>query len=187
MRNTLIGLVLVTLGEVAGLVAWLGLTAADRPFAGFAALIAGEALEWAMLAYMILRSPLSHPLKTGRTRAALVQTAIISLAEAALWVGWLYLIPRIGFALATMLLFVTMHIKHDLEIAVFAGRTPLKGFFAIPDVTASAFEVGGAAGWYLLAMSGHEIIGAATLLICISIEHTLQFWTAGFFNPPKSS
>ena len=186
MQRTLIGLVVVTLGEVAGLVVWLWLTVAGQPIGGFLALIAGEALEWALLAYMIATSPLSQPLKDGQTGIALAQTALISVLEAALWVNWFYLIPTIGFIFATILLLITMHVKHDLEMAVFRGRAPLGNLFGIPDVAASAFEVGGAAGWYLFALSGHEVLGAATLLVCITIEHTLQFRTAGFFEPANT-
>jgi hypothetical protein len=186
MRNTLIGFVVVTIAEVAGLVIWLRLTEAEWPWIGLVALVAGEAIEWSLLAYMIVNSPLSHPLKVGRVKTGLVQTALIALSESALWLTWLFLIPRVGLAYSTIAVAVAMHIKHDLDIAVFTGRSPFTLFDA-SDIAASTLEMGGAASWFVLTMSGHEILGAAVLLACITIEHILQFFTAGFFKLPKSS
>jgi hypothetical protein len=186
MRNTLIGFVVVTVGEVAGLVFWFWLTRAGHPLRGVLPLIAGEAIEWSLLAYMIVKSPLSHPLKVGRVNDGLVKTALIALSESALWLIWLWLIPRVGLVTTTIVVGVAMHIKHDLDIAVFTGRSPLT-LFDVRDIAASALEMGGAACWFVLTMSGHEYLGAGILLICITIEHILQFFTAGFFVLPKQS
>jgi hypothetical protein len=182
MNRTLIGLAVVTVAEVAGLVFWLRLARTGQPVPGFLALIAGEAIEWGLLAYMIAKSPLSHPLKTGRVPSGLVKTGLVALLESILWVSWLFLIPRIGLAAATVVIAVLMHVKHDLDIAVFTGRSRLK-LLDPKDLTASAFEMGGAAGWFALTDSGHAALGILVLAACITIEHILQFMAAGFFEP----
>lgn len=182
MNSKMVGFVVVTVGEVAGLVCWLFLTRADQPILGYLFLLAGEALEWALLAYMIANSPFSHPLKTGRIKPALIQTGLISLSESVLWVVWLLLIPLVGIVIATILLFVAMHIKHDGDMAIFRGRPFLRSALDISDLVATAFEVGGAAFWLTLTLSGYPVLGGVVLLVCISIEHLLQFRTAGFLQ-----
>jgi hypothetical protein len=186
MTGTLIGLAVVTIAEVGGLIIWLRLSDPVQTLAGFAALIGGEAIEWSLLAYMIAKSPLSHPLKVGRVKTGQVMTAGIAVLESTLWVTWLLLIPRIGLLYATISVAVAMHIKHDLDIAVFTGRSPFSLFDA-RDIVASALEMGGAAIWFVLTISGNELLGAFVLLVCITIEHILQFFTAGFIALPTRS
>jgi hypothetical protein len=90
------------------------------------------------------------------------RTALIALLESVLWVGWLLLTSPIGLAYATIVVAIAMHIKHDLDIAVFTGRSPFT-LFDIRDLTASALEMGGAACWFTLTLAGYEILGVIVL------------------------
>lgn len=181
-RTRLFGFALSTVAEVAGLLLWLPFALADRPVAGAFWLIAGEAVEWALLATMLINSPLSRPKRTGRVGRGLALTALISLSEAALWITWLALIGVIGLVPATALLFLAMHFKHGAELSVFTGRPYVAGLLDGRDIAASAFEAVGAALWIALTLQGHAILGGAVLLLCIAIEHILQFKTAGFLK-----
>ena len=184
-RNKTAGFVISTVGEVVGLVLWLQLTLAGSGAFGFTWLVAGEAIEWSLLAYMIMTSRFSHPKATGQVGAGLLKTALISLSEALLWVVWLFLIQRIGLVLATAALAVAMHVKHDAEMSVFTGRGFLKNALDSRDLVASGLEVFGAGVWYALTTAGYPILGGLVLLVCISIEHILQFVTAGFLEPEQ--
>ena len=181
-RATLFSLAVSTVGEVAGLILWLSLTGAGQPVAGAFWLVAGEAVEWALLASAIVTSPLSWPRRKGRTGRGLTLTALISLSEAALWIIWLGLTSQIGLVPATAILFVAMHIKHTAEMSVFSGRKWLMNLLDGRDLVASAIEVIGAGLWLALTLQGHAIWGAAVLFIFIAVEHVLQFKSAGFLK-----
>ena len=178
----LAGFVVVTGAEVAGLASWLPLTDEGRPFVGLAALLTGEAIEWALLAYLIARSQASAPLRQGRVAQGLVLTGLTSLAEVAMWIGWLYLIAHIGLALATLGLLIAMHLKHGVDVSVFTGRPYVADLIAPSALIATLWEVGGAAIWFGLATSGYGILGVLMLTLCISIEHYLQFKSAGILK-----
>jgi Animal haem peroxidase len=176
------GFALSTVGEVAGLLLWLYFTANGQGALGLFFLVGGEAIEWLLLARMIVTSRFSHPKREGRVRRGLVLTALISFSEAFLWLGWYYLIGPLGLVLATLMLAIAMHIKHDAEMAVFTGRTILASVWDRRDLTASILEAAGAGLWIALTGAGYPFVGAAILLVCISIEHILQFKTAGFLQ-----
>lgn len=183
----LLGFAIVTIAEVGGLIVWLWQTQAGQPVAGYLALVAGEAVEWSLLAYIIARSPASAPLRMGRVKVALVQSGLTSLSESLLWVGWAFLIPQLGFAVATVLFGVAMHIKHGIDIAVFTSRPLSADFFNTRSLVATALEVGGAAAWYALVFAGYSIVGGIILLLAISAEHLLQFRNAGLIGGNWSS
>jgi hypothetical protein len=181
--KAVLGFVTVTAAEVAGLVGWLDLSLDGRAFAGLGALLAGEAVEWAFLAYLVVTSPASAPRREGRTARGLVLTGLTSLAEAVLWITWLALAQAEGAILATTLLFLTMHIKHEADVVVFTGRRFRVGLLSRSGLAATACEVGGAVAWLTLVTSGHQFVGTAVLAIAISVEHYLQFRTAGILPP----
>lgn len=182
--KALLGFAAVTAAEVAGLIVWLGMSLEGRTLAGLAALLAGEAVEWAFLAYLIATSPASMPRRQGRTARGLVLTGLTSVAEAVLWMSWLALARAEGMVLATTGLFVAMHLKHEADVVVFTGRSFRTGLLSRSGLAATAWEVGGAAAWLTLVTSGHPLLGAAVLAASISVEHYLQFRTAGILPPP---
>ncbi|MEM7291488.1 MAG: peroxidase family protein, partial [Pseudomonadota bacterium] len=108
--------VITTIAEAVGLIFWLNLVGQDRNFQGFLWLVGGEAVEWAALAYMIAKSPLSYPKKQGHVGRSLVTSGLTSLSEAFLWVGWLLLIPVCSIWWASLALLIAMHAKHVTEM-----------------------------------------------------------------------
>jgi hypothetical protein len=149
----------------------------------FLALIAGEAVEWSLLATLILRNATLHEPQSGRVTGVLVKTALIIFSESLLWVCWVVLIDRLGFATSTLFLLITMHVKHGAAVSVYTGRPMAADIFDASSIAASILEVGGAAIFYQLYFSGQIVAGVAVLLACITIEHSLQFRSAGIFNP----
>jgi hypothetical protein len=183
MGKVLVGLVVATAAEVAGLAYWLHLWDSGSPVLGFAALIAGEAVEWSLLAGLIVSNANARPAEQPHVRAMLAKTASIILSESLLWIGWLALMPYAGFAASTLLLLVAMHVKHGAAVSVYTGRPLSEDILDVSSIAASVLEVGGAAIFYTLFQTGHAAIGIAILGLCITIEHTLQFRSAGIFNP----
>lgn len=182
MNQVLVGLVVATAGEVAGLAYWLHSLEQGAPIIGFLALIAGEAVEWSLLATLIIKTGAAHPFKSG-VRGTLIKTALIIFSESLLWVCWYGLIGRIGFAASTFVLLIVMHVKHGGAVAVYTGRPLSADIFDVSSIAATILEVGGAAIFYQLFLSGRAAAGIAILAICITIEHALQFRSAGIFNP----
>ena len=183
MNPILIGLVVATVAEVAGLAYWLHFLHQQALVASFLSLIAGEAVEWSLLAGLIFKTAATHHPKDGVSRT-LVKTALIIFSESLLWVCWIASIQRLGFATSTLFLLLLMHLKHCSAVAVYTGRPMSADIFSVSSIAATVLEVGGAAVFYQWSLSGHATAGVAVLAICITIEHYLQFRSAGILNPP---
>lgn len=181
-KQRVAGFAITTLAEALGLIFWLGLTLQGHHFLGILCLVAGEAVEWGALAYLIVKSPLSHPKRTGRVKWGLITSGLTSLSEAALWVIWFHLAQTQGILLATALLLIGMHAKHVTEMMIFTGKPWRRLAWSDRDMTASIIEVGGAAIWFMIAMSGHVALAGILLVVAIFLEHILQFKTAGLMQ-----
>jgi hypothetical protein len=174
----LIGLLVATAAEVAGISWWLYLVDQGRPYAGFLVLIAGEAIELSVLAGLVLANAREKPVQDGSTLPLLAKLGLIIFSESLLWVLWLALIPKIGFAAALVVLLALMHLKHAAAIAVYA-RSPLSKEVRSPwDIMATLLEVGGAAAFYRFFFADQGAVGVAVLAGCILIEHSLQIVAA---------
>lgn len=180
--SQLFGFVIVTVAETTALCLWLALAMQGKPVVGFLCLIAGEGIEWILLANLIAKSELSHPRRTGTVPRAVAIVGVIAVAEAVLWVAWATLAKDFGITLATLVLFVVMHLKHISEIAIITGRGLLSGVFSFADLCATIAEVGGAAVWYSMHIAGEPVLGTIVLLTCMGVEHYLQFVIGGIFN-----
>jgi hypothetical protein len=183
MGKILVGLVVATAGEVAGLAFWLHLVDSGSLATGFLALVAGEATEWSLLASLIISNATAQPAKRADRNATLVKTALIIFSESLLWVCWIWLMPKFGFVAATAALLLTMHVKHGGAISVYTGRPMSEDILDASSIAATILEVGGAAAFYQLFQGGHAAAGIAILGACITVEHSLQFRSAGLFNP----
>lgn len=189
-RKALIGFLISTIGECVGLILWLYYWLQGDYWTGLIWLVLGEACEYLLLAVAIAKHPNSYPRKKGKVRPAIVKGALVAFSESLLWIAWLWLIPKVGLPVATLQLLIAMHVKHVLEMQVFTGKGFVYHFKDGQDLTASLFEVAGAAGFYYYWVTqGQEWIGAAVLIFAISIEHILQFKSAGLAQatPPKPS
>lgn len=183
MGKVLAGLVVATAAEVAGLAYWLHLRDSGSPVLGFVALVAGEAVEWSLLAGLIISNANARPAEQPHVRTMLAKTASIIFSESLLWICWLALMPYAGFATSTLLLLVTMHVKHGAAVSVYTGRPLSEDILDVSSIAASVLEVGGAAIFCVLFQAGQAAAGIAILGLCITVEHTLQFRSAGIFNP----
>jgi hypothetical protein len=185
MGKILIGLVVATAGEVAGIAVWLHLIS-DAPWWGFLALVVGEAVEWSLLASLIISDAAAQSSKLPDRNATLAKIAAIIFSESLLWVCWIALIPVLGFFLSTLVLLVTMHVKHGGAVSIYTGRPMSEDMFDISSIAATVLEVGGAVALYKLFDAGHVPAGIAVLGVCITVEHSLQFRSAGLFNPKRA-
>ncbi|MBV9968545.1 MAG: hypothetical protein JO228_01060 [Xanthobacteraceae bacterium] len=172
-----------TAAEVAGLAYWLHLWESGSRALGFIALVAGEAVEWSLLAALIVSNANNRPAEQQHVGAMLAKTASIIFSESLLWICWLALMPYAGFATSTLLLLLTMHAKHGAAVSVYTGRPISEDIFDVSSIAASVLEVCGAAIFYTLFQTGQAAAGIAILGLCITVEHTLQFRSAGIFNP----
>lgn len=182
MSIALIALFVATSAEVVGLAYWLHWLQQGALVASFLALIAGNAVEWSLLAAMIVRTAAAQRSQRS-VGGILIKTALIIFSESLLWVCWVLLIARAGFAASTFLLLISMHVKHGAAVAVYTGRTLSAEIRDVSSIAATVLEVGGAAIFYQLFLSGDIGAGVAVLFVCIAIEHSLQFRSAGILNP----
>lgn len=190
-KSLTLAFVVSTIGEWLGLIFWLWLwmsaeTWIDHAWAA-AALLAGEAAEFLFLAGAIASHPKSHPRRTGTVRRGLILGGLTAFSESLLWLGWHWFEGQVGLWVASALLLIGMHAKHVGEMAVFTGKGFGTSFFDGRDVVSSIVEVGGAVAWfYLWVIVGNPVAGAAALLLALSLEHILQFKSAGFITPSPS-
>ena len=183
MNPILVGLIVATAAEVAGLAYWLHFLQQQALVASFLALIAGEAVEWSLLAGLIFKTAATHQPKDSIS-GTLIKTALIIFSESLLWVCWVAVIPSLGFVTSTLLLLLLMHLKHGSAVAVYTGRPLSADIFSTSSIAATVLEVGGAAFFYQSWLFGYGTAGVAVLAICITIEHYLQFRSAGILRPP---
>ncbi|MER9432976.1 hypothetical protein [Mesorhizobium sp. M0408] len=174
----LIGLLLATAAEVAGISWWLYQVDQGRPLVGFLALIAGEAIELSVLAGLVVANAREKPEQIERPVSLLAKLALIIFSESLLWVLWLTLIPQIGFVAALIVLLALMHLKHAAAIAVYAESSLSAELLSPWDIIATVLEVGGAAAFYHFFFANQAAVGIAILAVCISIEHSLQIVAA---------
>jgi hypothetical protein len=186
MGKIFVGLFVATAAEVAGLAYWLYLQESGSFVLGFLALVAGEGVEWSLLAGLILSNAAAQPSERPHVRGMLAKTASIIFSESLLWICWIALMPYVGFVASTLVLLVTMHVKHGAAVSVYTGRPLSEDVLDFSSIAATALEVGGAAIFYTLFHAGQSAAGIAILGLCITVEHSLQFRSAGIFNPKRA-
>lgn len=179
-RKLLMAFAFVTFAEFFGLILWLPLSQNGMIFWGVVALIVGEMIEWSALAISIWKNEESYYRKLGRPWTGVWKSWITAISEAGLWVLWLWLYPTLTILGATVLLCIGMHVKHVVEMAIYTGKPVRTHFTDERDITASVIESSGAGLWLWLWVSGLPLIGAIVLFATLSIEHILQFKSAGF-------
>lgn len=148
-------------------------------FAAYGALVAGESVEFALLAALVVFSAEAYPRKNGKIRPVLLKTGVVLFSESLLWFTWIYAIEGGGLGFATALLLVMMHLKHTAAVSYFHGRRVREDIFDLKGLTATVLEVGGATAFYILTTAGYPMAGIVALAICIGAEHSLQFQAAG--------
>ena len=109
---------------------------------------------------------------------------LITLSEVLIWISWLTLADgniawlsfgaTTNFVLAAILLMLLMLVEHSIEMAALRGTRPF-AYVGNPNTIFFTFmEVVGAVGWLYFVRHGQPGLGAACLLLGLSIEHVLQ-------------
>ena len=107
---------------------------------------------------------------------------LITLSEVLIWILWLALADgawlsfgaTLNFALAAVLLMALMLVEHSVEMAALRGRRPLAYVGDPNTIFFTLMEVIGAVGWLYFVRHGQPGLGAACLLLGLSVEHVLQ-------------
>ncbi|NJM40538.1 MAG: hypothetical protein HC853_07105 [Anaerolineae bacterium] len=99
---------------------------------------------------------------------------LLTFVEIVIWAVWLFVADGMGALLGTLVLAVMIHSLHSIEMAV-VKKTPLGAYFTnLNTIFFSVMEVMGGALWLYLVRGGNEMLGAACLLIGLSVEHVIQ-------------
>ena len=187
MTKTLIGLLIGTAAEVAGLTWWRSLAADGYGRAAVGCLVGGGAVGWLLTAALVRNSLASHPRRAGTTDRALALLGGLAAVKVGLWVGWASLVGPCGLTVATILLAAALHVKHAIAVAAVAGR-PFWPTFGDPvTVAATAAAAGGPAVWVALLQAEQPGGAAAALFAFLAAENALQFLAGGLFDPPVNA
>ena len=183
--RSLASLLGATIAEVSGIAYWFHFLQQSHYVFAYASLIAGEAVEYALLAALIITAKDAYPRRSGQVGVVLTQTGLVIFSESFLWFVWIILIARIGLVEATAILLVLMHVKHTAAVSFFHGRSLREDVWKFEGLAATLLEVGGALVFYRLASSGSLTHGVVVLALCIGLEHSLQFRAAGVVGDPR--
>ncbi|MEF8817078.1 MAG: hypothetical protein V5A20_10100 [Salinibacter sp.] len=178
--------IIATAGEFAALYFWLHFLDAGQFVRANVLLWAGFAVErisvylWIRYVY---RSRGGGPVQ----RSLLVTVAgllVITLSEVLIWIFWLALAdgemgaiaaaPATNMAVAGIVLMVLMTIEHSVEMGALKRTNPLAYATSPSTLLFTFMEVAGAVGWLAFVRADRPLLGAACLLIGLSIEHVLQ-------------
>jgi hypothetical protein len=99
---------------------------------------------------------------------------VLTFVEIVIWAAWLLVADGMGALLGTLVLAAMIHSLHSIEMAV-VKKTPLGAYFTnLNTIFFSLMEVAGGALWLYFVRGGDEMLGAACLLIGLSVEHVIQ-------------
>jgi len=176
-RPSRLGVVLfVTILEAPAVYAWLALDHHGHATAGFLLLVLGLTAEsWSLPAIMLAGpadpSRLSDPRVRAHLRRVTAWAFLAIPAEFVVWLSWRWMVDVVVLAAASVVLFVLMHLKHQLETAAVMGSRYAKGIFSVSGLVASACESAGAVGCLALLRHGEPWLAAVALAAGILVEH----------------
>ncbi|MFB6249941.1 MAG: hypothetical protein ABEL97_15375 [Salinibacter sp.] len=109
---------------------------------------------------------------------------LITLSEILIWILWVALAdgtiggaaaaPVVNMTVAGVVLMVLMTIEHSVEMGALKQTSPLRYVTSPSTLVFTFMEVAGAVGWLALVRADRPLLGAACLLVGLSIEHVLQ-------------
>ena len=133
-------------------------------------------LEVSFLIYAISTSEKHKPIQNGFVKKAGISVIAFALLEAILWVGWWHATHLVGLSLASIGLFLLMHIKHVSVLAISVeGKSVRAGLISFSDLLATLVEVLAGVSCVMLMTSGNQQLALVSVAILIGIEHTIQF------------
>jgi prostaglandin-endoperoxide synthase 2 len=173
-------LVFVTVVEGLAIYLWLRWWE-DHPWWGFGSLIVGEILETAVFRVLLPRKAQKRwgdidkdAPGAGHFRKVQQITGWVGTLEIGIWLLWLTIAETYDPYVAAGVLFVLMHLKHQVEAMAFMDIPYRTQIFSFPAVLASAMETAGAAGCLALIQDGQPVWGAVVLALGLTIEHRIQ-------------
>ncbi len=180
---SLFGLVVFTVVEVVGLVAWLALVRSGRQVLGVLVLPVAFFIEH-LIAFNVKRGVglLRLDVPAGRI-------AVNAVIETVVWVAWLalWMLGGVWRVVATVVLFVTLVIEHSITDNIFRGRPLFDNLLNRNTLGFSAVETIGATGWIVLVDAGQGLVGVAVLAIASLIEHRMALSVASRPSPLKAT
>ena len=174
-QRDLVPFLIATIGEFVALVLWLHYLDLGQSRPANLALWTGFAVERIAVAVWVRKvySP-----ATGVTGGPLWTVAIflliITIIEVAIWDWWLQVSRDRGLWLGFALLFVLIHALHSGEMGAVKRHNPLKYAVAPRTLLFSVMEAAGGTGWLWLHSMGRPWLGAAVLLVGLTMEHLVQ-------------
>jgi hypothetical protein len=170
----LFGLVVFTVVEVVGLVAWLALVRSGRQVLGILVLPVTFFVEH-LIAYNVKRDVglLRLDVPAGRI-------AVNAVIETVVWVAWLAIWTLGGGwrVVATVVLFVALVIEHSITDNIFRGRPLFENLLNRNTLGFSAVETVGGTGWLALVDAGLGAVGVGVLAVASLIEHRMALSVA---------
>ena len=168
------GLVVFTVVEVVGLVAWLTLVRAGRQVLGVLVLPVTFFVEH-LIAYNVKRGAglLRLDVPAGRIFVNAVIETVVWVVWLALWMlggGWRFV--------ATAVLFVTLVVEHSITDNIFRGRPLFENLLNRNTFGFSAVETIGATGWIVLVDAELGLVGVGVLAVASLIEHRMALLVA---------
>lgn len=162
-----------TAGEFLALFFWLRFSKDDQFVPAVLCLLLGFAVERAAVVGW-LKLPPQVRLANGKTMPLWEILVGVTLAEMALWVGWLQAARQIGLLLAFLPFFVVIHLIHCTESAVITKDTVARQLVSPGPVLLSVIESVTALLWVHFGLRGQFWLGAVCLLAGLMLEHVLQ-------------
>ena len=176
-KTDILPFLIATLGEFVALFFWLRFLNAGQFWAGQILLWAGFLVErTAVILWLRYVNGSDDPDSiAGSTPAKIIGAIVVlTLIEIVIWAVWLTVSDRMGMVVGAVLLAVMIHSLHSLEMAV-VKKTPLGTFFTNRNtVFFSIMEFMGGTLWLYFGHGGNPMLGAACLLIGLSVEHLIQ-------------
>lgn len=190
IRN-LIGLLVITFSEWAGLAIWLVLILDGDTLLGNSLLQYSLATIILAVALIIEHFSAFAAFQPGKN-LPVDKILLVALSETFLWAVWLFLSKDVlsdvllGNLFGFVFLLITMFIQHNIETNLFQGRTLFDGFpffFDMAKVKESydftLLEVIAGAYWLNLVLNDDQLIGLIILFVGLSIEHLISASTIG--------
>jgi hypothetical protein len=168
---------------------WLRLHHDGDRWRGLASLAVGETLETVALVYgtrRAARTRWGELEPAGRTHSRKVDcvTGIAGVLEGGIWGLWRASVDRLDSdstwertMVGGLVLFVPMHLKHQVENAAIRDTPFANGLFSPTGLFASAMEVAGAGACLALVDDGRVVLAGVALGSGLMIEHLLLLRT----------
>lgn len=176
-RTDILPFLIATIGEFVALFFWLQFQDRGQFWLGQLLLWGGFIVERsAVILWLRFVNDKDDPETIANATPARMAGAVLLLTvvEIVIWAAWLFVADGMGALPGMLVLAVMIHSLHSIEMAV-VKKTPLGAYFTDRNtIFFSVMEVMGGVLWLYFVRGGNEMLGAACLLIGLSVEHVIQ-------------